>query len=183
MIVIAFAWISFELFKRSEKALDESKMMAKDYAVQATTSAKLLGSAKPLFFADFLQAWRDGKGYARKKALWFESGSTERKAAFFLLSNSVLPETETSFRESFSDTKTWFADFIIGERRLKEGDSKKALEAFRSSYERITHLPQEPRPAFDELMIDFVKARLYVLEGGAQRTDRTTAVKGGGTEE
>ena len=179
IIVIGFAWISFELFKRSEKALDESEKLAKNYAQQAITSQKLLTAAKPLFFADFLQAWRDRQGQAERKALYFqaESRERERKAAFFLLSRSTSPETDSTFRKSFSDSETWFADFIIGERRLMDGDKDKALEAFQTSYQAIRQLPEDARTGFDELMIDYVKARLYDLQRTGEPPNKSSAVQ------
>jgi hypothetical protein len=89
-------------------------------------------------------------------------------------------DKEDQIHKSFSGERAWFADFIIGERRLMDGDRDRALEAFWSSYESIKQLPHEPRPAFDELMIDFVKARLYDLQSGSARPDATSSMQSGG---
>ena len=178
MIVVAFAWISFELFKRSEKALDESEALAKSYAEQAQRTTYQLRLAGPLFFARFLQAWREGQMLdAKKMARYFQSGSPEAKSAALLLADASSSEKEDRIRKSFSTDHAWFADFIIGERRLMDGNKDKAFEAFRSSYEGTRQLPQESRTSFDELMIDYVKARLYDLETSNERPDATSSVQ------
>ncbi|MBN2272275.1 MAG: protein kinase [Sedimentisphaerales bacterium] len=178
IIVIAFAWISFELFKQSERALDESKLIARDYAIQAQKYGKTTLGAKPLYFALFLKEWREGRiDNAKKMARYFQIGSTEDKAAIVLLADASSSEKEDRIHKSFSGERAWFADFIIGERRLMDGSRDEALEAFHSSYDRIRQLPQESRTSFDDLMIDFVKARLYDLERAVNPSNQPSAVQ------
>lgn len=184
IIVIGFAWISFELFHRSEKALDESEALAKSYAEQARQTTYQLRLAGPLFFARFLEAWREGEMLdAKKMAMYFQHGSAEAKAAALLLADASSSEKEDRIRKSFSAERVWFAEFIIGERRLMDGNKDKAIEAFQTSYQAIMQLAEDTRTSFDDLMIDYVKARLYDLESGNERPDATSSVQAEGRNE
>jgi serine/threonine protein kinase len=172
LIVLGFAYISFELLIRSEKALDESQALAKDYAAQAKNTAYQIRQSRPLFFAIFLEAWRDGRTTdAVKMADYFLAGHKEGKAATFLLARTEPGEREESFRKQFSEEDVWFADTIIGERYFRAGNLKKALEAYERGYRRIEQASPEKLSDLDKLMVERVKARLYELRDEGERAD------------
>jgi serine/threonine protein kinase len=183
LIVLGFAYISFELLISSEKALDESQALAKDYAAQARNSAYQIRPARPFFFAFFLEAWRDGRtADAVKMADYLPIGSKEGKAATFLLARTEAGEREESFREQFSEEDVWFADTIIGERYFRGGNLKKALEAYERGYRGIEQPLPEKLSDLDKLMVERVKARLYELGTGTKQASGVSAAEDGGQQ-
>jgi len=96
-------------------------------------------------------------------ALYLNDGSKEKKAAFFLLDPNSLAKKESRFVQALSGECAWFADFIVAEHYLKDGNHQQAIEAYQRSCHAIEKLPPDSQHAGDQLLIDQVKARLYEL--------------------
>jgi serine/threonine protein kinase len=184
LIVLGFAYISFELLISSEKALDESQALAKEYAAQAQRSRWYYQQASPLFFARFLQAWRDGRTRdADRMARYFADDPKKWKAAVFLLQDAVGREEEERLRRAFSEDRAWFADFIIAERYFKDGDRGTAFESYQRAYQRIEHLQPGKQSEFDTMIIEYMKSRLYELGGQNKSARGESAAEDGGQEQ
>jgi len=183
LIVLGFAYISFELLISSEKALDESQALAKEYAAQAQSSRWYYQQASPLFFTRFLQAWRDGQTRdAENMARYFANDPKKREAAVFLLQDAGGREEEERLRGAFSQDEAWFADFIIGERYFKDGDKRTAFESYQRGYEGIKHLQPGKQSEFDTMIIEYMKSRLYELGGRNKSAREGSAAEDGGQE-
>jgi hypothetical protein len=184
LIVLGFAYISFELLIRSEKSLDESQALAKDYAAQAKSSAYQIRQASPLFFARFLQAWRDDRTRdAEAMARYFADDPKKWKAAVFLLRDAVGREEEERLRGAFSEDQAWFADFIIAERYFKDGDKRTAFESYQRAYQGIEHLQSGKQSELDKMIIEYIKARVYELGGQNKSARGRSAAEDGGQEQ
>lgn len=181
IIVLAFAFISFELFKRSENALDESEKLVSFYTAEAKDTTYQLQQVRPHFFARFLEAWRAGEiRNAARMARYFREEPMKMKAAAFLLRSKGTPEEEKSFRGEFSHENLWFANFIVAEHRFKKATRREALDCYQLCYGQVKEMPVEKRRDFEKLLIEYVRARLYVLEGASKEMIAPSGVQAGG---
>ena len=161
LVILGFAYVSFDLYVRAEKAKQDTEIVAQQWQVEAV---RTLNIARQVAFRSFLQAWGQGRNEGAIPVLGFLSkGSKEEKAAKFLLNPNSLAEKEDNFRRSFSDKDIWFADLVIGEIHLKNGNRKEAQQAYQRSYEAIQQLSQANQPFIDRLLVDWVVNRLREL--------------------
>jgi len=169
LIVIGFAYVSFDLYITAEKARKESE----DYARRLTAqTARNLELSRPFVFTFFLEAWRQSRdGQAAFVLNFLSEDSKEQKAATFLLNPSPVAEKEANFRQAFAGESSWFAEFIIGENHLKNGSRNKALEAYRRSYKAIRQSSQGNRLGVASWQVEQVKARLNELSAGGKPTE------------
>ena len=159
LIVIGFSLVTLDLYVTAKKAKQEAEATAQQWAAQAAASRRLT----PLCFTYILQAWREGRNKdAYTMARYLDDSSKEKKAAVFLLDAAPLAKKQTRFVQALSGD-AWFADFIVAEHYLKDGNRQRALEAYQRSYQAIEQLSQNTQHAADRLLIDQVKARLYEL--------------------
>ncbi len=181
LIVLGFAYISFELLMKSEKALDEASGRARE---SARLAAQLPSLERQLTFNLFLQVWNAGNRQRAEAILdLIPTESKEAKAAGFLLDARPVSEKSAAFREAFSRESPEFLDFIIGENYLREGNREKALEAYQRSYEAIRELQQHSRARLDRPLIEYVMARLYELRRGTKQASGASAAEDGGQEQ
>jgi len=168
LIVLAFAYVSFDLYITAEKRRKELEEYAGRLTAETARSKEL---SRPFVFNFFLEAWRQSRDNQAAFVLNFLSdGSKEQKAARFLFNPSPVAEKETDFRQALSEKYSWFADFIIGENHLKNGDRKEALEAYKRSYESIRQSSQGNGLGFDSLLVEQVKTRLAELNAVGKST-------------
>jgi serine/threonine protein kinase len=180
LIVLGFAYISFELLMRSDKALDEARGRAHE---SARLAAQLPRLDRQLTFSLFLLAWNAGNRQgAQSISKHIPTESKEAKAAVFLLDARLASEKSAAFREALSRESPEFADFVIGESYLREGNREKALEAYRRSYEVITEL-ERSGARLDRPLIEHVRARLYELRRGNKQAIGVSAAEDGGQEQ
>jgi len=164
LIVLGFSLVGLDLYITAKKAKKESDAIAQQWAAQTAENLLLSRRATPLSFLYILQAWRDGRKIdAYTMARFLNDTSKEKKAASFLLDPLPLDKKEARFVQSLSGEYVWFADFIVAEHYLKDGNRQQALEAYHRSYKAIEQLPQNSLPAGDRLLMDQVGARLYEL--------------------
>jgi serine/threonine protein kinase len=169
LIVLGFSLVTLDLYVTARKAQQEAEANAQQLTSEVAKSIISSRQITPLCFVYILQAWHDGRNKdAYAMGLYLKDGSKEKKAAFFLLDPVPLAKKEARFVEALSAEYAWFADFIIAEHYLKDGNRQQALEAYQRSYKAIEQLSQDRRQPGDWFVIDRVKARIYEL---------TTAVK------
>ena len=161
LIILGFAYVSFDMYITTKQAQQESETIAEQWAAEAFSHLNL---TRQIAFTFFLQAWGQGRN---KEAEWIvgflSKGSKENKAASFLLNPSSLAEKEADFRQAFSNEHAWFVDFVMGEHYLKNGNRKEALEAYQRSYNAIQQLSQHNQPGADRWLATRVVARLEKL--------------------
>ena len=110
----------------------------------------------------FLELWQEGKNEeAILIAGFLGDGSKEKMGTSFLLDPRPVSEKEADFRQKLPDNSDWFADFMIGEQYLKNGNQKEAIEAYSRSYRRIQQLDQSDQSIFERLLIKQVVSRFY----------------------
>jgi hypothetical protein len=162
LIIIGFAYVSFDLYITAKKAQRETE----DYATQLTAeTARRVALSRPLVFDFFLRAWRQGRDQQAAYVYMFLSeGTKERAAARFLINPKPVAEKIADFRQALSGDNSWFAEFIIGENHLRNGDRKEALEAYKRSHEAVGQASQSGGLGGDGLLIEQVKRRLEELD-------------------
>ena len=100
---------------------------------------------------------------------YFSKGRKETKAARFLVDERPLTEKEPAFRKSLKDSEGWFAELVVGEHLLKDGNREAAHEAFRRGYALVQGLIEAGTLGADRLSAVRLAARLQQLdEGGSE---------------
>ena len=162
LIIIGFAYVSFDLYITAKKAQRE----AEDYATQLSAeTTRRIALSRPFVFTFFLEAWRQGRNQQAIFVFSFLSeGSKEREAARFLINPNPVAEKEADFRQALSGDNSWFAEFIIGESHLRNGSRKEALEAYKRSYEAVRQASQGSGLGVGGLLVEQVKRRLEELD-------------------
>lgn len=179
MIVIAFAWTSFELFKRSERALDEVSARSEETAALAAQVPTLL---RRLSFSLFLQAWKAGDTrHARLRAALITQGTKEKKATAFLLDAKPIEEKIVTFEKSLANDYSGFAGFIIGEHYLRDDDREKAVNAYKNSFIILDKLRKCNVPV-DSWLNTHLRARLYQLKHSSSPAPTVAPVEAGGLD-
>jgi hypothetical protein len=161
LIIIGFAYVSFDLYLTAKKANRETEAHARELTNQiARTRALQRESA----FTMFIDAWRQNNiSRAGLVFGYMSEGSREKKAARFLADSNPVADKESDFRRSIPDEDSWFTEFIIGESHLKNGSRKEALEAFRRSYEAAGQSPQSDESGTDGWILEQLEKRLQEL--------------------
>jgi len=161
LIILAFAYVSFDLYITAKRA----RQAAEDRASALSTQIGATNEVIRLFaFNSFLENWRlNLNDKAALPLSYLSRGSKEQKAAVFLFDRRPVAEKESSFRQAFSDEHRWFVEFIIGENHLKNGDRNEALEAYQHSNEAIPKAAQGNVPIVDRWLIVQVRSRLEQL--------------------
>ena len=180
VIILSFAYVSFDLYLSAERARRESETIAQQWSSEGARLVDYSHQLMPLAFAKFLQAWREGNyGKAHAIALYLETDSKEKKAASFLLDRRELTEKEGDFHKGFSEQNIWFVDFVLGEHYLKKGDKEKANEAYRRSYRALMQVAAEDKSDIDKLLEEQIKANLYELRDvrGIEAVEPTSSIK------
>ena len=128
-------------------------------------TARRVALSRPFVFNFFLEAWRQGRNQQAEFVFRFLSeGSKEREAARFLINPNPVAEKEADFRQALSGDNSWFAEFIIGESHLRNGDRKEALEAYKRSNEAVGQASQSGGLSVAGLLVEQVKRRLEELD-------------------
>jgi hypothetical protein len=161
LIIIGFAYVSFDLYMTARKAQRNAEV----YAEQLTAeTARRVALSRPFVFNFFLEAWRQGRSQQAAFVSGFLSeGSKEQKAARFLFDRRAVAEKQADFRQALSGDDSWFAEFIIGENHLRNGDREEALEAYKRSNEAAGRASQSGGLGVDGFMVELVKTRLKQL--------------------
>ena len=162
LIVLAFAYVSFDLYITARKARRTAENKANHLTAQIATTN---GVIRLFAFTNFLENWRlDLEREAREAAFFLSEGSKERKAAIFLFDSRPVADKEAGFRRTLSDEYSWFAEFIIGEDHLRNGDRDDALQAYQRSLEAVPQALQGNSPSVDNWVVRQIRNRLHELK-------------------
>jgi serine/threonine protein kinase len=173
LIILGFSLVALDLSITAKKAHEESETTATDLTIEAKGTLASFRQMTSICFTYILQAWRDGRNIdAYNMHRYLSDGSKEKIAARFLLASEPLAEKEALFMEALSGKYAWFADFILAEHYLKDGNRQKALEAYQRSYQAIEQLSQSSLSAGDRLLMDQVRARLYELNAADKPSEK-----------
>ncbi len=177
LIIIGFAYVSFDLYLTTKKSQQETE----DYARQLTNQiARSRALQRESAFTMFLEAWRQNNVSRAGLVFGYMSeGSKEKKAARFLADSSPVADKESDFRQSISDEGSWFAEFIIGESYLKSGSRKEALEAFRRSYEATGQSLRADKSGADGWILEQLEKRLQDLGSDDKSAEADVKTKAG----
>ena len=172
LIILASAYVNFDLYLQAKKAQRESEAIAAEWAKAAESN---LGLSRELAFSFFLQYLEQGRS---DLAIWarsfFTEGSKEKKGADFLLNPAVLAEKEKNFRKAIPKQYEWFADFIIGEHYLKDGNKTEALRAYKHSFEAVQQQYKEGLLGTDSWLAGQVRDRIEQFEIANSLTDNNS---------
>jgi serine/threonine protein kinase len=155
VIVLGFCSVCFQLYNKNRKsnvALEQTNKSLSDEI------ARYSGLTLKSSFTHFLRSWhanrlQDSSYIAR----FFVRGTREAAAASFLLSPKPLSEKAAGFRESLGETQSSFAEFIIAEQSLKNGDKAEAAGAYQKA---LSYREQIEK---DQWLAAQIKSRLYDL--------------------
>lgn len=177
LIIIGFAYVSFDLYITTKKA----KQKTEDYARQLTTQiARSRALERGSAFSMFLEAWRQNNVSRAGLVFGYMSeGSKEMEAARFLADSSPVADKESNFRRSISEENSWFAEFIIGESHLKSGNRKEALAAFKRSYEDFGQSSQGDKSGADGWILEQLEKRLQDLSSADESAEEDVETKAG----
>jgi serine/threonine protein kinase len=166
VIILSFAYVSFDLYLTARKAQQDSEVIVKELEQK---TAEQLAFGRQVTFTIFLEAWQEGRpGLATGIARFIDPDWLEGKAVRFLLDDRPLPEKEPEFRKALSDESPSFVEFTLGEHYLKNGDSQKALAA----YVRSDNSNRKT-----DWWSKHVRDRMKALAGGKMQTANTAANK------
>lgn len=168
LIILAFAYVSFDLYLSAKKAHQTAEGRANALSAQIGVTNEVI---RLFAFTNFLENWR--MNLNNKAALplnYMSKDSKEQKAAVFLFDSRPVAEKESGFRKAISEEYGWFAEFIIGENHLKNGDRNKALEAYQRSDEAIPKVGHGNIPTIDRWLINQVRTRLQQLRSTDEQT-------------
>ena len=182
LIVLGFSYVSFDQYITAKTALKEAEGSLK-------RSAKLEGEnvtlTRRLIFGIFLQAWHEGQAAEAQRngryLILDSEDSKETKAVLFLLDSNPLAEREAGFRLSLSNDYTGFADFIIGEHYLKNGNRKEAINAYKNSFKKALQSMQ-CNQEIDSWVVSQVRLRLYELTSAEKLSESVTTIENGGQD-
>ena len=171
LIVLAFAYVSFDLYRTAEKRKSELEVVNAQLTV---TTERNVALVRPFVFNFFLDAWRQNRNPQAAFVLTFLSeGSKEKKAARFLFDPNSVDQKREDFRRALGDANGWFAEFIIAENYLKNGQRDKALEAFKASSalmpESMKGDPARSNGGVDSWLAGQVKNRLDQLSAADEQ--------------
>ncbi len=174
LIILSFSFVSFDLYLTARAAQRDAEGIAKQWSkrVAELETEEVVISGH---FTHILELVHEGHiAKAEFLSRIFPDGSKELIAAVFLISRGSLEEKEAGFRRRLGEEQTGFADFIIGEHHLKDGNKEKALIAYRNSYRTLQKMRANNQPV-ETWLINLVEARLYELTGMPSKTESVSA--------
>jgi hypothetical protein len=161
VIILSFLYVSLNLYFTARQAQRKSEVIAKQWS---DTAAEYLASSRQLIFSQFMQNWHEGDA---EEAIFIANvlakGSKEKTAAIFLLDPRPLAVKEPGFRQQLSEESAWFADFVIAEYKLKDGERSEAIESYQRSYAAVKEMARDKISDFDTFLSSQLKSRLYEL--------------------
>lgn len=180
-IVLGFSYVSFDLYITAKKAEKESDAIAKQWATQV---AQHLSTVRQMAFTRFLEVWHKGLSTKTRRMAeyptyvnFLSEGSKEKKATRFLLNPKSLAEKKAEFRGELSDEYTWFADFIIGEHHLKNGNRQEAIAAYQRSFAAIYKVSPSGRLSVDRWLAVLLVSRLDELKAAHMPAEESEKLK------
>jgi serine/threonine protein kinase len=169
LIVLGFSYVSFDLYITSRRAHRQSEAMREQLTTEIARSGAL---GQRVMFRYFIQAWNAGESeQAKVIGTSFSRGSREWKGVLFWVDPRPLTEKVNEFRQKQGKSESCFAEFVIAEHYLRDGNQEEAIKAYRRCLSYESHLKK------DQWLASQVKSRLNEL-GGENRQGKTSpAVK------
>ena len=179
VIILSFSFVSLELYLTARAAQRDAEAISKQWTKKAIQLEKeqreTFSIVAPLHFINILELLREGRiAEAEKRSHIFAKGSKEFVAAIFLVSPQPLKDKEVEFRRRISEEQVGFADFVIGEHYLKDGNKEQALNTYRNSFKALQKMKADNKP-FEPWLINLVEARLYELTTTDEKPERFSA--------
>ena len=178
IIILSFSFVSFELFLNARAAQRDAEGISKQWSQKATQLAaeqsEALSIVTPLHFTNILELLRQGQvAAAEKGSRILDIGSKERIAAAFLVSSQQLKDKEAEFRRLIGEEKAWFADFVVGEHHLNDGNKEQATIAYKKSFQTLQKM-QADNQLVETWLVNLVEARLYGLTATAEKPEEVS---------
>ena len=166
LIVLCFSFVCFDLLLAARDARQELEAAVEQLTAEATSKLAL---GRQMAVSLFLQAWHQGQDIraAGISSFFASEGSREQGTMTFLLDERPLAEWEDEFRRSVGDSPG-FADFIIGEYYLKEGQPEEAVNSYEHSYRAMQQISGVGGVFADKWLVGQVRIRLSELNAAAR---------------
>ena len=179
VIILSFSFVCLELYLTARAAQRDAEAISKQWTERAIQLEKeqraTFGIVAPLHFTNILELLRKGRiAEAEKRSRIFAKGSREFVAAVFLVSPQPLKDKEVEFRRRIGEEQVGFADFVIGEHYLKDGNKEQALNAYRNSFKTLQKIQADNKP-IEMWLANIVQARLYELTTTGEKLERFSA--------
>ena len=169
VIVIAFSCVSLQLYgglRQSNDKLEETNQSLHQEVEE------YMDLAQQMSISRFLQQWHDDHYEAASTiASFFGRGSREARAADFLLSQKLLDEKISEFRQGLLQSETCFGQYIIAEYYYKDKNWQEAARA----YERC--LSYEEYLKENKWLSTQVQSRMYELGKKKRLAETSSAVE------
>jgi serine/threonine protein kinase len=175
VIILSFSFFSFNLYLTARAAQRDAEGIAQQWAKKAGDLRKgyleALSNSTPKTFTNILQLLREGHiAGANEGSHALDDGSKELLGVAFLISPQPLKDKEAGFRQRIGEEQAWFADFIIGEHYLKDGNKEEALKAYRNSFNTLQK-KQADNQHIEMWLVNLVEARLYELTAKEEKPE------------
>jgi predicted Ser/Thr protein kinase len=158
VIVVSFAFISFDLYWEAKRQERKATRFGEQWKAEA---ARQIQKSRELSLLQFLDELHKGnRNFANWIAGIMPGASNEKVAADFLLDPNEPDTKEAALRQALGQEEHWLAEVIIGEDLLKRGRRAEALAAFQRGNGAM---PKESLGAYQKILYNHVKARLYEL--------------------
>jgi serine/threonine protein kinase len=161
VIVCGFSCTYYHLNTRLRKS---NKMLQGTLQSLSIENERYMALAEQVTIASLLDAWHsDRSGAAKLIATYFGEGSREAEASLFLLEKRPLSKKVADFRNKLGPKEAFFAEFIIAEHYLRDGNRAEAEKVYRKC------LSISPDARKDEWLNIRIKVRLRELTGEHSR--------------
>ncbi len=173
VIVLGFSCVLYQLYGKYRKSSTTLKGTVQSLNKQIALFSNL---ALNVSFSDFLRALQAEPGQSQFPpqyfVRYFARGSREIKAAIFLLDQRPLADKVTEFRQNLAKSEPLFAEFVIAEHYLKDGNRAEALKAYQKCLSYDLHLKKNRWLAMQ------IKSRLYELANEDNQEKTSSTVEG-----
>jgi hypothetical protein len=178
LIIFSFSFVSFNLFLTARAAQRDAEGISKQWSQRATEleveQREASSIVVPLLFTNILELLREGRlAEAEYKSRVFSDGSKEHIAVTFLVSPQPLKDKETEFRQRLGEEQAGFADFIIGEHHLKDGNKEQALNSYKICFQTLQKMREDNQPV-EAWLVNLVEARLYELTATERKPEEVS---------
>jgi serine/threonine protein kinase len=169
VIILGFSCVYYYLYTGLRASNAELKVSHQSLNEE---TKKYVALANQVGISRFLQTWHnDHLDQAQFIAQFFDSGTREAEAAIFLLDPRPLAEKVAEFRQKLEKDERYFAEFVIAEHHLKDGNREEAGRAYRECLSNAIEFKK------DEWLTTQVKSRLYELSKENQHNQTSPTVK------
>ena len=166
VIIVSFSCVTVQLYRLSERRRKEVEE-TKEYLIEQARQQYLMN--RSLAFLACLEAWRqnDLQRASAVGLLIADDESKEKRAVAFLARPSG-PGDEDEFRRHVGNEWRWFADFVIAEKCMKDGQEEQAQKLYERSYQVLKRRSAEREDLFGRVFENYVKSDILesMLAGG-----------------